>query len=170
MTSGIRRIGVLNSITLDNAEGGLMDDVKTRNPVGVFFLALITLGIYYLYWFYKVNEEAAVIAHDEDANPGLSLLATTVGAILIIPPFWTHWTTAKRVGRATGQPASPVANIIFSVILLLFAGLLYTYWVQGKLNKHVRRERIERRRREEARELAEAQAAAPQLPPSEERS
>jgi hypothetical protein len=127
-----------------------MDDVKTRNPIGVFFLAFFTLGIYYLYWFYKVNEEAAVIAGDEDANPGLSLLATTLGAVLIIPPFWTHWTTANRVGRATGQPASVVTNVLLSIVLLLFAGLLYTYWVQGKLNKFVRRERIERRRREQA--------------------
>jgi hypothetical protein len=35
------------------------------------------------------------------------------------------------------------------IILLPFAGLVYTYWIQGKLNKCVRRERIERRRREQ---------------------
>lgn len=141
-----------------------MGDIKTRNPIGVFFLAFFTLGIYYLYWFYKVNEEAAVIAGDEDANPGLSLLATTLGGFLIIPPFWTHWTTAKRVGKATGQLASPVANVVFSIILLLFASLLYTYWVQGKLNKCVRRERIERRRREELQAAAEPEPSARQLP------
>jgi hypothetical protein len=66
-----------------------MHDVKTRNPVGIFFLAFFTFGIYYLYWFYKVNEEAAIISGDEDANPGLSLLAASVGWLLIIPPFWT---------------------------------------------------------------------------------
>src|SRR2546421_10852853 len=124
--------------------GTKMHDVKTRNPVGVFFLAFFTLGIYYFYWFYKVNEEAAVLAGDEDANPGLSLLAASLGWLLIIPPFWTHWTTANRVGSATRQPASAAANFVFSIILLPFAALLYTYWTQGKLNKCVRREQIER--------------------------
>jgi hypothetical protein len=56
-----------------------MSQVKLRSPIGVFFLALVTGGIYYFYWFYRVNEEAAILNRDEKANPGLSLLATTVG-------------------------------------------------------------------------------------------
>jgi hypothetical protein len=116
--------------------------VKLRSPIGVFFLALVTGGIYYFYWFYRVNEEAAIISRDEKANPGLSLLAATVGWLLIVPPFWTHWTTAKRVGKATGFRASWPANLLCSILLLPFAGLLYTLWVQGKLNKHGRRERM----------------------------
>lgn len=115
-----------------------MSGVKIRNPVGVFFLALITAGIYYLYWFYSVNSEAAIISHDENAKPGLSLLATTLGAILIVPLFWTHWTTATRVGRATGARASVPAKILLAVVFLPFAGLLYTLWLQGKMNKYAR--------------------------------
>jgi hypothetical protein len=37
---------------------------KLRNPIGVMFLGFFTLGIYYLYWFYSVNSEAAVAAHE----------------------------------------------------------------------------------------------------------
>lgn len=44
---------------------------KLRSPVGVFFLAMITGGIYYAYWFYKINEEAAILSGDENAHPGL---------------------------------------------------------------------------------------------------
>jgi heme/copper-type cytochrome/quinol oxidase subunit 2 len=119
-----------------------MAQVKLRSPLGVFFLAAITGGIYYFYWFYRVNEEAAILSRDESANPGLSLLATTLGILLIVPLFWTHWTTAKRVGTATGQPPGKAANIAFSIVLLPFASLLYTLWLQGKLNKHGRRERM----------------------------
>src|SRR5437870_3059121 len=78
-------------------KGERVHQVKLRSPIGVFFLALITGGIYYFYWFYRVNEEAAIISRDEEANPGLSLLAATLGILLIVPFFWTHWTTANRV-------------------------------------------------------------------------
>lgn len=114
---------------------------KLRSPIGVFFLAMITGGIYYLYWFYKVNEEAAILTGDENAHPGVSLLATTLGAILIVPFFWTHWTTATRVGRASGQPAHWPAKLIFGILLAPFAALFYTWWLQGKLNKAGRRQR-----------------------------
>src|SRR5579885_2293181 len=76
--------------------------VKLRSPIAVWFLGALTFGVYYFYWFYKVNEEAAILTKDESANPGLSLLAATLGAFLIVPAIWTHITTVNRVGRATG--------------------------------------------------------------------
>lgn len=116
--------------------------VKLRSPFAVILLGFVTGGIYYFYWFYKVNEEAAIIARDEDANPGLSLLAASLGALLIVPVFWTHFTTAKRIGDATGFPVSKAANVVFSIVLLPFVGVIYPLWLQGKLNKYGRRERM----------------------------
>lgn len=118
-----------------------MYHLKLRSPVGVFFLAIITGGIYYLYWYYRVNEEAAILSNDESAKPAVSLLAITVGALLIVPFFWSHWATANRVGRATGQPPGLIGQIMLSVLLAPFAALLYTWWIQGKLNKTGRRQR-----------------------------
>lgn len=115
--------------------------VKLRSPIGVFFLALITAGIYYVYWYYRVNEEAAILANDDDAKPMVSVLAITLGAFLIVPFFWSHWATARRVGAATGQPAGIVGQLLLSVLLAPFASLLYTWWVQGKMNKYGRRQR-----------------------------
>ena len=114
---------------------------KMRTPIGVFFLAYFTAGIYYWYWYYKINEEAAILSGDDDANPALSLLAVTLGILLIIPFFVSHWRTAERVGKATGQPTGTAAQVILSVLLAPFAPLFYTWWVQGKLNKHGRRQR-----------------------------
>lgn len=117
--------------------------VKLRSPIGAIFLGWITLGFYYLYWFYKANEEAGILNDDDKAKPGVSLLAATLGWLLIIPPFWTHWTTAKRVGRATGRPASWWANLLCSIILLPFASVIYVIWIQGKLNKYGRKQRAQ---------------------------
>jgi Domain of unknown function (DUF4234) len=116
---------------------------KLRSPIGAIFLGWITLGIYYLYWFYKVNEEAAILNDDDNAKPGLSLLAVTLGWFLIIPPFWSHWTTAKRVGRATGRPPRWWANILCSILFLPLLGIVYVIWVQGKLNRYGRKQRAQ---------------------------
>jgi hypothetical protein len=123
-----------------------MYHVKLRSPIAVIFLGWITLGFYYLYWFYKVNEEAAIIAGDESAKPGLSLLAASFGWLLIIPPFWTHWTTANRVGRATGHRPTAWANVICSILLLPLAVIVYVIWIQGKLNKYGRWQRAQAHR------------------------
>jgi hypothetical protein len=115
-----------------------MHSVKARSPLLVTLLGLFTLGLYFLYWFYKVNQEAALIANDRRARPGRSLLAISLGSVLIIPPYRTLWTTAQRVGRATGSFPSSPANFIFSILLSPLAAIVYVAWIQGKLNRHVR--------------------------------
>src|SRR2546422_3378331 len=60
--------------------------VKIRNPFLVFVWALVTLGIYYVVWYYKVNRElrdACGIA----VSPGVALLAIFPGSLIIVPPL-----------------------------------------------------------------------------------
>ncbi len=61
---------------------------KRRNIVGVWLgLPLITFGIYHFVWYYKINNEARRFLRDESIKPWISLLAITLGALLVIPPF-----------------------------------------------------------------------------------
>jgi hypothetical protein len=125
--------------------------VKLRSPIAVILLCVLTLGLYYFYWFYKVNEEAAILNDDDAAKPGLSVLAASLGWLLIIPPFWTHWTTANRIGLATGFRFHWTYNLLISIVvpLLLFfpiATFVYVIWIQGKLNKYGRRQRAQAHR------------------------
>ena len=72
-----------------------------RNPWVVLLLTVVTLGIYYLVWYYKVNREMADWGEqhkiDIGMSPGMSVLAVTIGSILIIPPFVSIWGTGKRM-------------------------------------------------------------------------
>ena len=74
---------------------------KIRNPWAVAGLSLITLGIYYLVWYFKVNREMADWGEqhkvDIGSSPGVSVIAITLGAFLIIPPFVSIWATGKRM-------------------------------------------------------------------------
>ena len=68
-----------------------------RNPLGVLGLTLVTLGIYFFYWYYKVNEELMRFEHDPSISPTRSLMAILFGWIIIVPPFIAIYNTAKHV-------------------------------------------------------------------------
>lgn len=74
---------------------------KVRNPWAVLLFTVITLGIYYLVWYYKINREMSDWGEqnhvDIGMSPGMSVLAVTLGGILIIPPFVSIWGTGKRM-------------------------------------------------------------------------
>ena len=107
-----------------------------RDPLGVLALSIVTLGIYFFYWYYKVNDELRRFERDETIRPGIALLAVTLGWFLIVPPFISMYNTSlhivkdqQRVGIA--QQLSPAIN----VILLLFIGIATGIYTQEHLNR-----------------------------------
>jgi hypothetical protein len=112
--------------------------VKIRNPFGVFVLAIVTLGIYYLVWYYKVNRELRDAA-GIDVSPIVALLAITVGWVIIVPPFVSWYRTFQRIQQAQRQAgltseANPILGFILYVIALFFLPLELLYG-QDELNK-----------------------------------
>src|SRR5215212_8173415 len=114
--------------------------VKTRNPFGVIGLSIITLGIYYAFWWYFINREMRDLGRargtDLGENPGNSVLAITLGALIIVPAIVTMWRTCDRIQRSeevagVDRPAS--GPIIF--ILLLLIGPVGVWYAQNELNK-----------------------------------
>src|ERR1700733_5163944 len=60
---------------------------KRRNVVLVWLVwPLLTLGIYHLVWYYKINRETNFNPNTKTA-PFVSLIAVMFGWILIVPPF-----------------------------------------------------------------------------------
>ena len=81
--------------------------VKVIKPWVAFLLALVTLGIYYIFWFGIRNSELNDfgLSFGGEENPlrvsvFLAIVANTIGALLIIPPFVSQWRYYKRIGRA----------------------------------------------------------------------
>ena len=104
------------SLQLDGAS------VKIRRPWGVFLLVLVTLGIYYLVWYYKTNRELADFGVGD--SPGLSLVAITLGGLLIIPPFVSEWRYYRRIGEAQARAGidhriSHVTGFVLYLIALI---------------------------------------------------
>lgn len=107
-----------------------------RNPLGVLGLTLVTLGIYFFYWYYKVNEELQRYEHDPSISPTRSLMAMLFGWIIIVPPFIAMYNTARHVQgveqRMTIQPQLEPALVIVIMILLSVANGVY---IQEHLNR-----------------------------------
>jgi drug/metabolite transporter (DMT)-like permease len=107
---------------------------KRRNPWGVFGLAIITFGIYYFVWWYKINNEMNNLG--VQCNPTTSVLAVTLGAFIIIPPFVSYYTTADRIRQAQERTNAteriiPVLALLLFIVVSVFAIPYY----QSQLNK-----------------------------------
>jgi hypothetical protein len=113
---------------------------KIRNPLGVVGLSLITIGIYYVFWWYFINREMRDLGRargrDLGQSPGNSVLAITLGALIIVPAIVSAWRTSARIEAA--QETVGIQNrvsgpIIF--ILLLLIGPVGVWYAQSELNK-----------------------------------
>jgi hypothetical protein len=116
---------------------------KIRNPLGVLGLTIITLGIYGIFWWYFINREMADLgrANGEPKlgdNPVMSVLAITIGGIVIIPALVSHWRTLKRIETAQNvvlgsNNFSPILLFVLSFIPLV--NLVVTPLMQSNLNQ-----------------------------------
>jgi len=112
---------------------------KIRNIIAVPVLAIITLGVYLVVWWYKINREMADLGRARGTDelgdsPGKSTLALFPGALIIVPALWTTVTTFQRVQKTqklTGQ--SPINGWLGLVLYLVFSPALYSY-MQSALN------------------------------------
>ena len=114
------------------------NNAKIRRPWAVFVLSLVTFGIYYIVCYYKVNREQRDIAKI-DVSPGVALLAITLGALIIVPPFVSMWRFFKRIRSAqeaagVEQPISHVMGFVLYLVAVFFLPV-ETWYAQYHLNR-----------------------------------
>jgi len=120
------------------ASGG--ERAKLRNPLGVVGLSLITLGIYYIFWWYFINREMRDLGRargtDLGQNPGNSVLAITLGALIIVPAIVSMVRTYMRIqGSQEVAGIDRGTNWPIILILLLVIGPVGIWYAQSELNK-----------------------------------
>lgn len=112
--------------------------VKIRSLWAVALLPIITLGIYHLVWWYRINRElrdfGRETGQDLGQQPLYSLLALFPGSIVIVPALVTYWRGTQRVQRAA-QLAGEEPPIGWVAILLFIAISIGLYaYLQASLN------------------------------------
>jgi Domain of unknown function (DUF4234) len=115
-------------------------EAKIRNPLGVVGLTFVTLGIYGIFWYYFVNKEMARFggARNSDElgdSPGTSVIAITLGAFIIVPPFVSIYNAWKRLNsgeRFTGLSGMEAG---LGLLLWIFLAPVAEYIFQSNWNK-----------------------------------
>jgi hypothetical protein len=115
---------------------------KVRSPVAVALLSFFTVFIYFFFWWYFINREMKDLgqAHGTDElgdSPGKSLLAVTLGALIIVPAIMSLVRGFQRMqaaGRLVGREGD-TANGWIGVILYLVFSPLFVAYIQSDLNK-----------------------------------
>jgi hypothetical protein len=113
---------------------------KVRNPWLVLLFTLITLGIYYLFWYYFINREMSDYgqAHNTDIgmSPGMSVVAITIGSIIIVPPFVSLFRTGKRMrlSRSVAGISGGSGGLFFVLSIIPFVSLFAPVYMQSELN------------------------------------
>ena len=105
---------------------GTQDEVKVRSPWAAALLPLITLGIYHLVWWYRINRElrdyGRAKGYDLGQNPTNSLLALFPGGLIVVPALIAYWRGVKRVqGAARLGGNEPVNGWIALILYVLLA-------------------------------------------------
>jgi len=117
--------------------------VQERNAVVVLLLALVTCGIYMVYWLYKTSAELQEALQDEDINPLVDVILVIVTCFI-----WGIYVEYRNAQKAHGVLARRDPNAVdqTQTILILnlaqlvvgVTGLIATYILQEELNKLAR--------------------------------
>ena len=112
---------------------------KIRSPFAPALLPIITLLIYLFFWWYFINRELRDLGKTKGStelgdSPGKSVVALTLGSLIIVPAVWTHVTTFKRVQAAQRLAGIEPLNGWIGLILYIVISPAYYAYMQSGLN------------------------------------
>jgi hypothetical protein len=120
---------------------GTSSTAKIRSPWAAALLPIVTLSIYYFVWYYKINREMADLGRAKGTdelgdNPTMSLVAVTLGALIIVPAVISTVHTAQRIQRAQRlMEVEPQLNGWLALVLALLITPAFYAYEQAELNK-----------------------------------
>jgi drug/metabolite transporter (DMT)-like permease len=106
---------------------------KDRSPGAVLGLSIITLGIYYLVWYFKINSE--IRRHDPDikVSPILAVLAAMIPIMNIVSAYGT----AARIRQMQlDDGAHDTISPVVALLLFLFLGIGFPLYIASHLREH----------------------------------
>src|SRR3954453_11838901 len=114
---------------------------KIRSPWAPALLPFITLGIYAIFWYYYINREMRDLGRARDTDelgesPGMSVLAVTLGALIIVPAVISVIHTFQRIQKAQRlNGIEPQGNGWLGLIMALLISPVFHAYEQAELNK-----------------------------------
>jgi heme/copper-type cytochrome/quinol oxidase subunit 2 len=112
---------------------------KIRNLWAVAILPIITIAIYFFFWWYFIHRELrdygrAKNTDELGTSPGTSLLAVTLGALIVVPAIVSIFRGFKRVQAAQRLAGVEQLNGWIGLILFLVFSPALNAYMQSGLN------------------------------------
>jgi Domain of unknown function (DUF4234) len=112
---------------------------KVRSVVWVIVLEIVTIFIYGFFWWYFIHRELrdygrAKGTTELGTSPGTSLLAITLGALIIVPALVSFYNGFKRVQAAQRLAGIEPINGWIGLILFIVFYPAFMGYVQSGLN------------------------------------
>jgi hypothetical protein len=106
---------------------------KDRSPASVLGLSIITLGIYYIFWYNQINKE--IKAHDSDikVRTGWATFALFIPIASIIG---TYSTAARIRQMQLDDGATQTISPVVALLLFLFLGIGYPLYLASQMREH----------------------------------
>lgn len=116
---------------------GAQSTAKIRSPIWVPVLTVVTLGIYGIFWWYFIHRELrdygrAKGTTELGTSPGTSVLAVTLGALIIVPAIIGIVNGFKRVQAAQRlNGLDPINGWIGLILIVVIFPAFYGYMQSG---------------------------------------
>ena len=118
---------------------GAGTSAKIRSPFAPALLPFPTFGIYLFFWWYYINRELrdygkAKGTDELGTSPGKSVLAITLGALVIVPAILSLINTFQRMQKAQRLAGVEVLNGWIGLVLYLVLSPAFFGYMQSGLN------------------------------------
>jgi heme/copper-type cytochrome/quinol oxidase subunit 2 len=112
---------------------------KIRNLWAVAILPIITIAIYFFFWWYFIHRELrdygrAKNTDELGTSPGTSVLAVTLGALIVVPALVSIFRGFKRVQAAQRLAGVEQLNGWIGLILFFVFSPALNAYMQSGLN------------------------------------
>jgi hypothetical protein len=123
---------------------------KVRGFGTGLLLTIVTFGIYYYFWYFKLNDELMRVGESYSdrelagSKPINSLMAVLFGGIIIVPPFLSVYGFCNRIQRAeslAGVSSAEQINPMLCFLLYFPLGILVipAFFHYAMVTKHQNR-------------------------------
>ena len=105
-----------------------------REPGLVLLFSIITCGIYYAWWIYKVSQEVQEYLGESDLSPALEVVLWTL-TCSIYGIYW-YWKYGQKIVQMQTRAGLPAADnsVLYVILDILRLGSVSGMILQGQLN------------------------------------
>lgn len=113
-------------------QSGPSHNIQPRNIAVAIILAIVTCGIYNIYWMIKLNDEINCLANDPTATSGGMVFLLTLVTCGIYGYFW-FYKMGEKCDRIKGVTGS--TGILYLVLGIFGVGIVNYCLMQDTINK-----------------------------------